>query len=160
MTLTKKIKLNKRLKASFTIELALVFPFILSVIVIIIYLAFYLHDKSVLSSAAYSAAIRGSQMINGEDIETQVNSYSEKLIDNRLLATTNITTKISVTKNSVNVEYSGTLIVPAGTILCKALTGGKSSIPVLAHGTSKINNPVNFIRECRFIENAADTIKK
>ena len=52
--------MRKHLKASCTIEAALIFPFIMGIIVFIIYISFFLHDRAVMKSCAYQAALKGS----------------------------------------------------------------------------------------------------
>lgn len=149
-----------RFKGIYTIEAALLLPMILTVIVLIIYWAYYLHDREILSSAAYTASLRGSQMINGENIEEELNKICLDLYKDRLLATTNVNYEISRTSKEIIVEYSGNIKIPGGTLLCRYLSGGKDCIEVNAIGKAQINDAVKFIRECRFIENGYSSLKK
>ena len=59
--------MKKELKGSYTIEAALVFPFILGVMVFIIYMSFFLHDKAVMKCCAYQAALKGSMIRTSSD---------------------------------------------------------------------------------------------
>ena len=46
--------MRTRLKASYTIEASLIFPFIMGVIVFIIYISFFLHDRAVMKKLRIS----------------------------------------------------------------------------------------------------------
>jgi len=147
------MKNNKKwLKGSYTVEASFLLPVILSVIVLVIYLSFYLHDRAVLSSAAYTAALRGSQMKEGSDIAGDVTKQAEELIRNRLLGTTEVETRVESNGSSIVVSYGGTVRIPGGALLCKYLTGGKDYIPVQASAKAATSDAVSFIRRIRVLK--------
>lgn len=148
------IKRKKKyvLKGSYTVEASFLLPVILSVIVILMYLAFYIHDKSVLSSAAYQASLRGSQLISGENVMETVTQSAHQLIQNRMLGTNEIAADVQCDGSSIKVAYSGKLAIPAGALLCKYLTGGKDFIEVSACSEAKTMDAVGFIRKIRIVE--------
>ena len=148
-----------RFKGSYTVEASFLLPMILTVIILIIYMAFFLHDRQVLYSAAYTSALRGSQLINGEDIYSQVEKSARELIKNRLLGTDGLRTDIEIGSDKIVVSYDGILRIPAGALLCRYLNGGKDTLSVKARAESKCVNPVSFVRKCRIVENMAKKIK-
>lgn len=150
----------RKYKGVYTIEAALIMPMILTVIVLIIYWAFFLHDRAILSNAAYTACLRGSQMINSENVEGELNKICKDLYNNRLLATTDVSYEIKSGSKDITVTYYGNIKIPAGTLLCKYMTDGKNVIEVKASGKAQICDAVKFIRDCRLLENAYSSIKK
>ena len=145
------MKKKYRLRGSYTVEAALVFPFILSVIVLILYFSFYIHDRSILNHAAYVAALRGSQINGTQDIFAKVDQYSKDLIENRLLGTKQIERSVKITKDKILVTYEGKMQIPAGSILTRALRRDVFKIKV--EGFAKRMDTVTFIRECKVVEN-------
>ena len=140
-------------RASYTIEASLLFPFILSVIVLIIYGSFFLHDRAVLDAAAFQAALRGSELTSEHaDVLTRVRETGEAALKDRLLATRNVDTDIRIEKNEISVRYTGEFVIPAGVVLTPGFKPG--AIRVEAEGHSARLNPTGFVRECRIVENA------
>ena len=58
--------MRKKFKGSYTVEAAFIFPLVMSVIVLIIYLSFFIHDRAVMDAASYQAAMRGSFVTSGK----------------------------------------------------------------------------------------------
>lgn len=104
----KKIK-----KGSFTIEAALLMPLILMVLIGVLYLDFFVHNRAWLTSAAYEAAVSGSM----EGYKKKGNIYEKADIQGRMLGSTalpggeNLSMQTSAGK-TVKVTYR--LEVPAG----------------------------------------------
>lgn len=135
----------------YTVEASLLFPFILSVIVFLIYMSFFLHDRCVMSQSAYQAALRGSRVKTeeGKVLGTAERAASE-LIEKSLLATRDVSHTVTLNGSEVKVTYEGTLSIPAGTLLMSI--SGSDGIRVKGSGSAKRKDPVKFIRECRVIE--------
>lgn len=71
---------KKRVKGSYTVEAALIFPFILYIIIALIYLGFYLHDYGKVQAIIHEGQIRGKGLvINEVDMDTGVLSYDDYL---------------------------------------------------------------------------------
>lgn len=157
------IRINERgrlvAKGSYTIEASFLLPMILTVIVLLLYMGFFLHDRAILNSAAYTSALRGSQLISGEDIYSEIEKSSKKLIENRLLATRSVATDIEIKGSSITVSYQGDIRIPAGALLCKYLNNGRREIEVKAMASAKCQNAVKFIRQCRVVGNIVDKVK-
>ena len=149
--------MKKRLKGSYTIEAALIFPFIMGVIVFIIYISFFLHDRAVMKSCAYQAALKGSLIrTNGSDMEAEARKAAEYNIEGLLLATTGLTTDVSVSGKKVTVSYSGSLRIPQGPLYMKIV--GTDSIAVEGSGEAAQKDAIEFIRNTRAISRGVGKI--
>ena len=74
--------MKKNLSASYTIEAALVFPLIMGVIVFLIYISFFLHDRAVMKSCAYQAALKASLIrTSSSDMEQEARKAANYNID-------------------------------------------------------------------------------
>lgn len=124
---------------------------ILTVIVLLIYLSFFLHDRCAMNTAAYQAALRGSRIRTGEVFGTTERAAAD-MIKDALLATGSVSHEVKVTGEDVTVAYEGTLSIPAN-VLFLPITGS-GGIRVAGKGTAKRKDPIKFIRECRVVENA------
>ncbi len=144
--------LKKTYKASYTIEASFLFPIILTVIVFIIYGAFYIHDRAVLDAAAYESALRGSEITSEKaDVFDKVKTTGETAIKGSLLATKNVNMDIEINKDKITVKYQGDFAIPRGVVLVPGMNFGGST--VTAEGHSIRLNPTGFVRECRIVEN-------
>jgi len=77
-------------KGSFTVEAALLMPVITFMIISLIYLGFYLHDKAVTKFAANYMAVRIGQLYANElDINTSQIDY-DKLLNRNILSDLNV----------------------------------------------------------------------
>ncbi len=149
--------MKQRLKASYTIEAALIFPFIMGVIVFIIYMSFFLHDKAVMKSCAYQAALKASLIrTTPSDMEKEALKAAEYNISGLLLATQDLKTQANVTGKTVTVSYSGSLRIPQGILFMKI--AGTEKITVEGDGMAYQKDAIEFIRQCRAAESIKDTI--
>ncbi|MBQ7724702.1 MAG: pilus assembly protein [Lachnospiraceae bacterium] len=143
--------MKKELKASYTLEASLLFPFILAVIVLIIYGSFFIHDRAVLDIAAYEAALRGSEVTDPDgDIFSKVRDTGNRETEGRLLATKNVSMDVRVDSKAVSVVYTGDFTIPRGVILVPGMNMKGTEIKV--EGKSARDDPAGFIRECRMVE--------
>jgi len=77
-------------KGSFTVEAALLMPIIIFMIISLIYLGFYLHDKAVTKFAANYMAVKICQIYANElEISTSQINY-DKLLDRNILSDLNV----------------------------------------------------------------------
>lgn len=122
------------LKGSYTIEAALLMPFLLGVLILMIDTAFYLHDRMVIEKAAGIGALRGSLQRQLSDLEIKDATEKEcnELVKNKLLSVRNVNTSIKVTSKQVEVTMEGRVWMP--------LTGGI---------TAWFHRPAFFIHACR-----------
>lgn len=136
-------KKKYHLSGSYTIEASFIFPMIMVVIVSIIYLLFFVHDRCVINAAADTAALRGSQCRSFEgNLYEEVEKDLQELLQDRLLATRGVDKEIEITSKEIRVSYKGELAIPFHDI----------RLPMEVAGYAKRTDPVAFIRECRIIE--------
>ncbi len=141
-----------RFEGSYTVEAALLFPFILSVIVFIIYLSFFLHDRCVMNQSAYQAALRASRIKTGDNkVMGTAQRAAKELMEKTVLATQNVTHSVDISGSEITVRYEGVLQIPAGVLFMKI--AGSDGIKVTGSGSAKRKDPIKFIRECRMVEN-------
>ncbi|MCR5107143.1 MAG: pilus assembly protein [Lachnospiraceae bacterium] len=77
-------KKNKK-NGSMTIELSLLMPVILGVLIFIIFLGFYLHDRCILTKACYYAAMKGSEQTDDDNAYIVSEEALNEVINNRLI---------------------------------------------------------------------------
>ncbi len=73
--------MRKIKKGSFTIEAALLMPLVLMILIGVLYLDFFVHDRAYLTAAAYEAAVSGSM----EGYKKKRNIYEKADIQGRML---------------------------------------------------------------------------
>ena len=73
--------MKKLKKGSFTLEAALLMPLLLMVIMSMLYLDFFVHNRAWLTAAAYEAAVSGSM----EGYKKEANIYETADIQGRML---------------------------------------------------------------------------
>ena len=151
--------MKKNLSASYTIEAALVFPLIMGVIVFLIYISFFLHDRAVMKSCAYQAALKASLIrTSSSDMEQEARKAANYNIDGLLLATEDLSTEVNVSGKEISVSYSGRLRIPQGALFIRI--AGTESIDVKGEATSYQKDAIEFIRNCRAAGNIIDHIQK
>ncbi len=111
-----------RKKGSYTIEAALLMPLIIGVMIFIIYLAYYTHDRAILQKSAYIAALRGSQIRTGDQEAFAVASENaDLLIQDHLLGSWTIQKQVLLDTDTVTVIYTGSMKIPGGILLDRIL---------------------------------------
>ena len=132
--------MRKIKKGSFTIEAALLMPLVLMILIGVLYLDFFVHDRAYLTAAAYEAAVSGSM----EGDKKKGNIYEKADIQGRmlggigLLGGKNLSMQTNAGK-TVKVTYR--LEVPAGFL------GQKWKLEV--SGKAKPLRPVGWIRKVK-----------
>lgn len=140
-------KKTYRLSGSYTVEASFIFPMIMLVILMILYLMFYVHDKCVMNAAADAAALRASQPgVEEKGIYESAENNVKELLNKRLLASGSVENKVKITSDTIEVVCRSELPIPFHNI----------RIPVEVIGYAKRTDPVTFIRECRVIEEKAE----
>lgn len=139
--------MKERLRAregSFTIELALLMPFVLGVILFIFFMAYYLHDCCIIEKACLSAALRGSQEFETGQIETAAYEALEEVLPRRLLGKFNLTEQIVISEKQVTVSEEGAMEMREGLLI--ALIGERPFLFSTACSAKRIEEP-SFIRK-------------
>ena len=94
------------LNASFTIEMSFLIPIILFVFMEIVLCVFYFHDKNVLNSAAYEAAVVGSSKLRTKDgiSEEELNTFLKERIRGKCVLFSSCQISTSMQEEEVLVE--------------------------------------------------------
>ena len=99
-----------RQKGSYTVEAALLMGILLSVLVSVIYLGFWYHDRNFLQNAAYEAACTAS--LRADDESYQISGAARSLTEGRMLGTSALSADCQNTENKATVFYRGTFQIP------------------------------------------------
>lgn len=97
--------MEKKWKGYFTVEASLIFPFILLIQIMMIYLAFFHYDRFVLEGCAFEAAFRGSNILlhdNQKAYEASKDTLQNAL-KGRLFSTDGETWQIKVSDHEIKV---------------------------------------------------------
>ncbi len=105
-------------RGSYTIEAALIMPFIIGSIVFIIYSAYYTHDRAFMQKCAYIAALRGSEEREGDTAAYHTaKECSTQLPQGHLLGSWTLTDDVQTNPDLVTVAYEGTMQMPGGVLV-------------------------------------------
>lgn len=135
------LKIRKKAeKGSLTIETACLMPLILLVLMGVLYLSFFVHNRAWLTAAAYESALSGSMEANksnGQIYET-ARMRSEELANTGFFGAENLSTQTNTGKE-VQVTYD-----------LDTISGyGGFSWHLRTEGTARIIEPIKHIRKIR-----------
>lgn len=99
-----------RQKGSYTVEASLLMGILLSILVSVIYLGFWYHDRNFLQNAAYEAACTAS--LRADDENYQISGAARRLTEGRMLGTTGVSAECQNTEKAASVLYRGTFRIP------------------------------------------------
>lgn len=145
------MRIQEKQKGSYTVEAALLMGMILPVLVGIIYMGFFLHDRSFTQAAAHEAAVYAS--LHADDKKMDVESAANGLIKDRLLGTVDVSGSSSANEKSVQISYHGNFKVPG--MVMQFWTKQEVSSGV----TLTIERPSRRIRKIRGLVKAVDAIR-
>ncbi len=142
------------MKASFTVEAALLMTVILPVLLALLYYGFFLHDRGVLNGAAEEITAR-ADLNNWKKSGNNRLSKLAKYYENRTGASRNVSSGVTVSRKSASVEYKGSMSLPG---LLPSLFG-KSRLSTGAAAKRTLLYPADLIRKIRGLEYASDLLK-
>ena len=126
----------------------------IALIVLIIYLSFFIHDRAVMDAASYQAAMRGSFVTSGKsDFLKKAEKAGDELLKEALLVTRVSEKNIEMKNNTLTVTYSGIMNIPGGV---NFIPGIPSELKMNVKSSATRLDPTGFVRSCRIIENLAD----
>lgn len=96
---------RKYYSGSYTVELSLLFPFILFVLFLMIYTGFYVHNRAITEEAVYEAVIYGAALENKspQKVQKQVKQRIENRIKGRLFSVQDKSMSVKVNEKEVKV---------------------------------------------------------
>ena len=83
----------KRLRGSFTVEAAVIVPLTMFIVVTFIYMAFYLHDKVVMSCTGADYILENAADYSGS--LTDIEENTEEMLESRLIIADSISVSVS-----------------------------------------------------------------
>lgn len=143
---------NKQLNGYMTLEIALLFPVIFTMIMLMIYLGFFLYDRCLLENSAYIAALKGSRIMgeNNHEVYGQTQDIAKELVEGRLFAASYVKQSVEITFDHVKVSYVAKIQPPVGTLLTRVLPRNPFYIEVSKE--AKRVRTVTLLRGFRKIE--------
>lgn len=132
------------LKASYTVEAAILMPIVFFVLAALLIAAFYLHDRAVLQAAVCEIVSAGSNMAAEEDQKQAVSGLSKSLTEKRLMGSRNLSGQVK-TGETVSAAWKCSYPVPG--LAMRYLAGNKLTISV-SWKSEKIR-PADTIRKIR-----------
>lgn len=98
----------KKLKASATIEASYIVPLILLIVAAVISLTFYLHDKNIITGAAYETAVAGGAKMRWEEenVEQDLQKFYQERIEGKLIFFRRTTVEVTCGKEEITVTAS------------------------------------------------------
>lgn len=137
--------------AYFTVEAALLMPFIMLLIVMMIFLSFYSYDRCILEHSAYEAALRGtSNHFDTADEAKNASLYAaSRLTEDKLFAMHDFSYGVSVDADKVTVTYHCVVNMPFVTWLSEYVSGIDTTLDI-SRSASRCRQ-TRTIRDCRIL---------
>lgn len=148
------MKQTESLKGSYTIETALLMGILLPLFVAVIYMCFFLHDKSFLQSAAFETAACVS--LHADEKNLDGNQALDGLLSGRLLGTRDIQRQVASDKQKVIVSCGGNFVVPGMTKRFFGREGLKTETAL----TMSLERPSRRIRKIRGAAKVIQTFRR
>ena len=103
-----KKRKSYQVKGILTIELALLFPLLFSIFVLVVYTVFYYHDKNILIGMAGETAVLGAQMARkpGGFEEVELENFYRARVENKCILFSETNVEITKSKDAVEVAVS------------------------------------------------------
>ena len=100
--------IGKTCKGSTLVEMAYLMPVVMSVWILVIFMLFFYHDKSVVTGAAYEASVVGAElwMESQENKSAKIEKYFVERLDGKLLFFDQIDVKVTIDNENVHVYAS------------------------------------------------------
>ena len=131
-------------QGSITIEASLIMPLILASIILVIYIAFYEHDKCMMIKAGFSSTLRAER---GEDEAASYYLSDEavsEVIGARTTGFIHIDKDIAVTEADIRTELRGSMELSG---IIGLIAGGYLECSFTASGS--LEDPIDHIRQSR-----------
>lgn len=138
------------LKGSFTIEATFIFPLVVSVVLFIIYSAFYLHNEAVIQGVAYEIAIYGTMLDKSDKsvMQEKMEKKYKDAIDGRLISMDEPKLNIECEGKTIKVNICGRM----DTVIF-GISDNYNDRLISAERIVKYSNPIDKIWVLKLIEN-------
>lgn len=138
-----------KVEGYFTVEAAMLFPFVTGIILLVIYMLFFQYDRCLMEQSAATLSVRGCALpaSNNEEVVAEV-LYQESQEDKSYIAWGMDKVKVEMKGNKLVITRGGFLKYPFSGLL----SGREQSVwqTTASYSNYRIR-PVRFIRSCRKI---------
>lgn len=144
----KKNLFKTKIGAYFTLEAALIFPIVLSVVLLVIYLLFYEYDRCLMEQDMGALSLYGAT-VQAEDNEARMRLLAARknaLYEEKYIAWNNGEVSMRLEKGKIQVERTGTLLFP---FLGMSFWSSDSSWGTTVKYESAVMSPAAMIRNWR-----------
>lgn len=110
MNMKSKLKRRKQVSGVITVEMSLILPLILLIIIAIVNLILYFHDKNIMQGAVIETAVIGAQMERKPDEKGTVNleELYQQRVNGKLIIVGNSEVTYEVTQKEIQVVANST----------------------------------------------------
>ena len=133
-------------KGSMTVEMSLLMPFILAVIIFIIYMGFYLHDRCLITKMYATAGLRASLVSSKDEIENTVVDCLNNQENYRLTGIWETYPEVNVYGNEIYIREVGNMRVTGGLL---SLIFSKRDIKYDFINKAYFIDEIKYVREIR-----------
>ncbi len=142
----------------YTVEAAMLMPILLTCILLIIYMSFYVHDKCVLDCVCYEAALRGAMVTDPEaDPVKKAEDAARELLDKRMIVSKNVEIDAKATALEISVSGKADFRIPKGIVLIPELR--RKGISISADKKYSSVQPIEVVRALRAGKNIIDMVR-
>ena len=148
-----------RAKGSATVELSILMPMICVLIIVLMYMGFYLYDRTVMYADAYLAALYGVEnpQLDNEEAYEKAAVVLSKQMEGQLIALPEPETEICVTYEGIEISFTGEVEVP---VIGENSFFSEWRVFAMDEAVSALRHrPVTFIRQCRKLERLVEESK-
>ena len=142
------------LRASFTVEAALLMTVILPVLLAILYYGFYLHDRGVLNGAAQQITAQADLNSWKKAGNNKLDKLAKKL-EQYIGPSKNVSSSVSASQEKASIQYKASISLPG--ILPTLF--GKNPLDTGASASRTILYPADLIRKIRGLEYVSALLK-
>lgn len=140
-------------KGSYTIELSLLMAVMIPLLVGIMYLGFFLHDRAFTQAAAYETAVYAGLHA---DEEMDAAAAARELISGRMLGTGNVEAQAESSRKNIKVRYQGNMRIPG--MLVSLF--GSGFLTIRSEAAAEVEAPSGRIQKIRGIYRIAETLER
>lgn len=138
--------------ASFTVEAALLMTILLPVIICLLYLGFYLHDRGVLQGTACEITASADNHQWKNQNSSKLPRQGKAAAKKRILSVRGLSGEVRISKDDVTATFTGSISLPG---LIPQLIG-KKKLHISESQSRRLLRPSDVIRVIRGLEALAD----
>ena len=151
--------LKENQKGMATLEMTILMPILIFIIGILLYMGFYVYNRTALYCDGFIAAsksVENPTLENPEALQIGTGQMGKQMQD-QLIAMQNASYEVSISYAEVSVAYEGKMEVPF--IGEGSMFSSQGVFSISGKVRSQRHTPVTFIRQCKKVEKLVDTIK-